>query len=99
MNKQRSLALLALTAATAFSASAHAQSSAWPTKPVQIVMAGNDDTEITLYKEKLAQTFGKPFILDHIFYNNHLRCTSHRVCPTPASDHHALVANFEFVKP
>jgi len=48
------------------------------------------DTEVTWRR--------KPFILDHIFFNAHLRCTAHRVCPTPASDHHALVADFEFVK-
>ncbi len=38
----------------------------------------------------------RPFVLDHIFYNAPLRCVSHRVVPTPASDHHALVADFEF---
>jgi endonuclease/exonuclease/phosphatase family metal-dependent hydrolase len=37
-----------------------------------------------------------PFVLDHVFYNAPLRCTGHKVCPTPASDHHALVADFEF---
>ena len=39
----------------------------------------------------------RPFVLDHVFYNAGLRCISHRVEPTPASDHHALVADFEFV--
>jgi len=39
----------------------------------------------------------RPYVLDHIFFNAHLRCVSHRVVPTPASDHHALVADFEFV--
>jgi endonuclease/exonuclease/phosphatase (EEP) superfamily protein YafD len=38
----------------------------------------------------------RPFVLDHIFYNNHLRCVGHEVKPTPASDHHVLVAEFEF---
>jgi endonuclease/exonuclease/phosphatase family metal-dependent hydrolase len=38
----------------------------------------------------------KPFVLDHIFHNAPLRCVGHRVVPTPASDHHALVADFEF---
>jgi endonuclease/exonuclease/phosphatase family metal-dependent hydrolase len=38
----------------------------------------------------------RPFVLDHIFHNASLRCISHRVVPTPASDHHALVADFEF---
>ena len=38
----------------------------------------------------------RPFVLDHIFYNKHLCCVSHEVKPTPASDHHVLVAEFEF---
>ena len=38
----------------------------------------------------------RPFVLDHIFYNPQLRCVAHRVEPTTASDHHALVADFEF---
>lgn len=39
----------------------------------------------------------QPYILDHVFYNAGLRCVSHRVAATTASDHHALVADFEFV--
>jgi endonuclease/exonuclease/phosphatase family metal-dependent hydrolase len=39
----------------------------------------------------------RPFVLDHIFYNTPLRCVRHSVSPTQASDHHALVADFEFV--
>ena len=39
----------------------------------------------------------RPYVLDHIFYNAQLRCTHHRVVPTPASDHHAVVGDFEFV--
>jgi endonuclease/exonuclease/phosphatase family metal-dependent hydrolase len=39
----------------------------------------------------------RPYVLDHIFYNTPLRCVSHQVKPTPASDHHTLVADFEFV--
>ena len=38
----------------------------------------------------------RPFVLDHIFYNPPLRLKAHRVVPTLASDHHALVADFEF---
>lgn len=38
----------------------------------------------------------RPYVLDHIFYNAPLRCVGHKVKPTPASDHHALVADFEF---
>lgn len=39
----------------------------------------------------------RPYVLDHIFHNAALRCVGHRVVPTPASDHHALVGDFEFV--
>jgi endonuclease/exonuclease/phosphatase family metal-dependent hydrolase len=38
----------------------------------------------------------RPYVLDHIFHNAPLRCVGHRVVPTPASDHHAVVADFEF---
>jgi len=38
-----------------------------------------------------------PFVLDHIFHSRHLRPVSHAVTPTRASDHHMLVAEFEFV--
>ena len=37
-----------------------------------------------------------PYVLDHIFYSAHLRPLRHCVQPTPASDHHLLVAEFEF---
>lgn len=37
----------------------------------------------------------QPYVLDHIFFNAPLRCVAHRVVPTLASDHHALVADFE----
>ncbi|MDP1578638.1 MAG: endonuclease/exonuclease/phosphatase family protein [Candidatus Didemnitutus sp.] len=36
-----------------------------------------------------------PYVLDHVFYSGHFRLRSHAVHPTPASDHHALVAEFE----
>jgi len=39
----------------------------------------------------------RPYVLDHIFYNPLLRCVGYQVHPTPASDHHALIADFEFV--
>lgn len=39
----------------------------------------------------------RPYVLDHIFYNAPLRPVGHAVIPTPTSDHHALVADFEFV--
>lgn len=38
----------------------------------------------------------QPYVLDHIFYNSHLRCVGHRVARTGVSDHHALVADFVF---
>lgn len=38
----------------------------------------------------------QPYVLDHIFHNAVLRCVAHRVVPTRASDHHAIVADFEF---
>lgn len=37
-----------------------------------------------------------PFVLDHIFYSRHLRPVRHVVKPTRASDHHVVVAEFEF---
>jgi endonuclease/exonuclease/phosphatase family metal-dependent hydrolase len=37
-----------------------------------------------------------PYVLDHIFYSRHLRPVSYQVKPTRASDHHVLVAEFEF---
>ncbi len=40
----------------------------------------------------------RPLVLDHIFHNAPLRCVSHAVVPTLASDHHAIVADFEFVQ-
>jgi len=39
----------------------------------------------------------RPYVLDHIFYSRQLRPIRHLVKPTPASDHHALLAEFEFV--
>jgi endonuclease/exonuclease/phosphatase family metal-dependent hydrolase len=38
----------------------------------------------------------RPFVLDHVFHNSQLRCVNHQVIPTPASDHHVLLADFEF---
>jgi endonuclease/exonuclease/phosphatase family metal-dependent hydrolase len=38
----------------------------------------------------------RPYVLDHLFYNAHLRTVAHQVKPTPASDHHVLVAEFAF---
>ena len=38
----------------------------------------------------------RPYVLDHVFYNRHLRPVGYAVRETPASDHHVLVAEFEF---
>jgi endonuclease/exonuclease/phosphatase family metal-dependent hydrolase len=38
----------------------------------------------------------RPYVLDHIFYNRHLHPVRHEVKPTLSSDHHILVAEFEF---
>ncbi len=38
----------------------------------------------------------RPFVLDHIFYNDQLRPVRYEVKPTLSSDHHVLVAEFEF---
>jgi endonuclease/exonuclease/phosphatase family metal-dependent hydrolase len=38
----------------------------------------------------------QPYVLDHIFYNEPLRLVSQAVVPTVTSDHHVLVADFEF---
>ena len=38
----------------------------------------------------------QPLVLDHIFHNAPLRCVRRDVVPTRASDHHAVVAEFEF---
>jgi endonuclease/exonuclease/phosphatase family metal-dependent hydrolase len=40
----------------------------------------------------------RPYVLDHIFYNSPLKPVGHKVVPTPASDHHAVLADFEFAK-
>lgn len=39
----------------------------------------------------------QPLVLDHIFYSRHLRLVRHAVKPTPASDHHVVTAEFEFL--
>jgi endonuclease/exonuclease/phosphatase family metal-dependent hydrolase len=40
----------------------------------------------------------RPYVLDHIFYNDWLKPTGWWVKPTPASDHHALSAELEFTR-
>ena len=39
----------------------------------------------------------RPYVLDHVFYNESLRVVSHAVKETPTSDHHVIVADFEFI--
>jgi endonuclease/exonuclease/phosphatase (EEP) superfamily protein YafD len=38
-----------------------------------------------------------PFVTDHLFFNAPLRPVSHKVEKTDVSDHHAVVADFEFL--
>lgn len=38
----------------------------------------------------------RPYVLDHIFHNRALRAVSREVRPTPASDHHLVVAEFDW---
>lgn len=38
----------------------------------------------------------RPYVLDHLFYNRHLRPVRYEVGETRASDHHVLEAEFEF---
>lgn len=38
----------------------------------------------------------RPYVLDHIFFNQHLTPMRYSVEPTTASDHHILVAEFDF---
>lgn len=40
----------------------------------------------------------RPYVLDHIFHSKHLRPVHYTVKPTKASDHHILIAEFEFLK-
>jgi endonuclease/exonuclease/phosphatase family metal-dependent hydrolase len=51
----------------------------------------------TTVQQEAATWRRRPYVLDHIFHNAALRCVAHRVVPTPASDHHVVVADFEFV--
>lgn len=39
----------------------------------------------------------RPYVLDHIFFSRHMRLVRYAVKPTMASDHHMLVAEFEFL--
>lgn len=39
----------------------------------------------------------RPYVLDHIFHSAELRCVHHQVAPTLASDHHVLLADFEWI--
>ena len=38
----------------------------------------------------------RPYVLDHIFFSRHLRPVGHEVKQTEASDHNALLGEFEF---
>jgi endonuclease/exonuclease/phosphatase family metal-dependent hydrolase len=39
----------------------------------------------------------RPYVLDHIFYNASLHLVSQHIEKTTVSDHHAVIADFEFV--
>ena len=39
----------------------------------------------------------RPYVLDHLFYNQWLRPVRNQVKPTAASDHHMVIADFDFV--
>ena len=39
----------------------------------------------------------RPYVLDHLFYNEYLRPVRYVVKPTAASDHHMVIADFDFV--
>jgi len=39
----------------------------------------------------------RPYVLDHLFYNQWLRPVRHVVRPSAASDHHMVIADFDFV--
>ncbi|MBU4046549.1 MAG: endonuclease, partial [Gammaproteobacteria bacterium] len=36
-----------------------------------------------------------PLVLDHVFFNEQLRCVNQQVIPTPSSDHHLLRVELE----
>ncbi|MCF3648888.1 endonuclease/exonuclease/phosphatase family protein [Synoicihabitans lomoniglobus] len=40
----------------------------------------------------------RPYVLDHIFYNEGLHCVGHQVVPSTASDHLPVVADLSFVE-
>jgi endonuclease/exonuclease/phosphatase family metal-dependent hydrolase len=40
----------------------------------------------------------RPYVLDHIFFSRHLKLERHLIKPTPASEHHAVIADFSFVQ-
>jgi endonuclease/exonuclease/phosphatase (EEP) superfamily protein YafD len=40
----------------------------------------------------------RPYVLDHIFHSKHLHPVRYTVKPTKASDHHILIAEFEFAE-
>lgn len=49
----------------------------------------------TVQEKEITWRF-RPYVLDHIFYSEHLRAAHHEVIPTKASDHHILMAGLEF---
>jgi endonuclease/exonuclease/phosphatase family metal-dependent hydrolase len=47
-------------------------------------------------QDKTATWRRKPYVFDHIFFNNAFRLMNQQVIPTLASDHHVVIADFEF---
>jgi len=41
----------------------------------------------------------RPYVMDHLFYNDGLKVEHVEVVPTLCSDHHAVRANFRLVQP
>jgi endonuclease/exonuclease/phosphatase (EEP) superfamily protein YafD len=39
-----------------------------------------------------------PYVLDHIFFDRQLKLMGNAVEPTLSSDHHIVIAEFEFTK-
>lgn len=60
------------------------------------LIAEFSDVGYATVQQKVVTWRRRPYVLDHIFYNEPLRCVKHKVIPTPASDHHALLAEFKF---
>ncbi len=61
-----------------------------------IIVRQFSDCGFSTVQEKESTWRRRPFVLDHIFYNAPLRPIGHQVLPSAASDHHVVIADFEF---